>query len=118
MRRTTLAAAALFATLVAACGGGAATTTTPGTVTETLTEFAFSAPTIQLKAGDKATLELKNAGTVEHDFTLDASGLQALVKPGQSATRVLGPLKAGTYEFYCSVAGHKEAGMKGQLIVR
>jgi uncharacterized cupredoxin-like copper-binding protein len=25
--------------------------------------------------------------------------------------------KAGTYEFYCSVSGHKNAGMKGELTV-
>lgn len=27
------------------------------------------------------------------------------------------PMEAGEYEFYCSVEGHREAGMKGKLIV-
>ena len=28
------------------------------------------------------------------------------------------PSKAGTYEFFCTVAGHKEAGMVGTLTVK
>lgn len=118
MHRIALAAAPLLAILIAACGGGTAATTTGGPIKLTLTEFKYSTPTIELKADDKATLELTNAGTVEHDFTLDAAGLKVLIQPGKSATRTLGPLKAGTYEIFCSVPGHKEAGMKGQLIVK
>jgi len=119
MRRMALAAAAVLGILIAACGGGtAATTATGGSIKITLTEFKYSTPTIELKAGEKVTLELKNAGTVEHDFNMDAVGLKVLIKSGQSATRTLGPLTPGTYEFYCAVTGHKEAGMKGQLIVK
>ncbi len=118
MRHTTLVTVSLLAVLTAACGGASSTTTAAGSITETLTEFKYSAPTIELKSGEKATLDLKNAGTVEHDFNIDASGLKVLVKPGQSATRTLGPLTPGIYEFYCAVPGHKEAGMKGQIVVK
>lgn len=74
-------------------------------------------PTIELRAGEKATLELRNAGVVEHDFVVDAAKIKAVVQPGKTATRIIGPLNAGTYEVYCSVPGHREAGMKGKLIV-
>lgn len=119
MRRTAFAAAPLLAMLMAACGGGtAATTAAGGPIKLTLTEFKYSTSTIQLKADEKATFELKNAGEVEHDFTIDSLGLKALIQPGKTATRIIGPLAAGTYEIYCAVPGHKEAGMKGQLIVK
>lgn len=119
MRRTALAAVPLLAILVAACGGGAAATTPAGgTIKLTMSEFKYSSPTIELKADEKATLDLKNAGTVEHDFKLEATGLDVLVQPGKSGTRTIGALKPGTYEFFCSVPGHKDAGMKGQLIVK
>ncbi len=119
MRRTALAAVGLLGILIAACGGGAAATTAAGgTIKLTLTEFKYSSPTIELKADEKATLELKNAGTVEHDFKLEATGLDVLIQPGKSGTRTIGPLKPGTYEFFCSLTGHKEAGMKGQIIVK
>lgn len=119
MRRIAPAAVALPAILLAACGGGtAATTAAGGTIKLTLSEFKYSSPTIELKADEKATLELKNVGTVEHDFKTEAAGVDVLLKPGKSGTRTIGPLKPGTYEFFCSVPGHKEAGMKGQLIVK
>ncbi|MBI2983166.1 MAG: cupredoxin domain-containing protein [Chloroflexi bacterium] len=119
MRRIALAAVALLGILVAACGGGAAATTAAGgTIKLTLTEFKYSSPTIELKADEKATLELKNAGTVEHDFKIAVAGVEVLIQPGKSATRTIGPLKPGTYEFFCSVPGHKDAGMKGQLVVK
>ena len=37
---------------------------------------------------------------------------------GQMATLEFTPTKPGTYEFFCTVAGHKEAGMKGTLVVK
>jgi uncharacterized cupredoxin-like copper-binding protein len=119
MRRGALTAFPLLAVLVAGCGGGTAPATAAGgSIKLTLTEFKYPTPTIELKADEKATLELKNTGTVEHDLKIDAAGLQVLIQPGKTATRNLGPLKAGTYEFWCSVTGHKEAGMKGTLIVK
>ena len=117
MRRTVSAGALSLAVLTAACGGSASATT-PGSIKVTLTEFKYSTSTIELKAGDKATLDLKNAGAVEHDFVVDAASLKVSIQPGKSATRTIGPLAAGSYEIYCSVPGHKESGMKAQLIVR
>ena len=37
---------------------------------------------------------------------------------GQSATLEFTPSKPGTYEFWCTVSGHKEAGMNGTLVVQ
>jgi uncharacterized cupredoxin-like copper-binding protein len=39
------------------------------------------------------------------------------VQGGKTST-VTADLKAGTYKFYCSVDGHRAAGMEGTLTVR
>lgn len=116
MRRMSFAAGLLLGALIVACGGQASTSS--GSTKITLSEFKYSPSTIELPASKKTTLELRNSGAVEHDLILDAAGLKVSIQPGKTATRDLGPLSAGTYEIYCSVAGHKESGMKGQLIFK
>jgi len=39
------------------------------------------------------------------------------VEPSETATITFIPHEVGEYEFYCSVPGHKEAGMSGTLTV-
>lgn len=39
------------------------------------------------------------------------------LKPGAIAEWVFVPLKPGTYELHCSIAGHAEAGMVGQITI-
>lgn len=119
MRLTSLALIALLALGLAACGGGASPTTTGPKISIDMTEFMFSPKAIEVPAGQQVTLELRNKGTVEHDLTIDAIGLKVIVKPGQTAQRAIGPFAAGTeYEVHCTVAGHKESGMIGTLVVK
>ena len=50
--------------------------------------------------------------------TLFRSAIHELeLKPNAEAEWVLIPQKPGTYELHCSIAGHAEAGMVGQLTV-
>jgi uncharacterized cupredoxin-like copper-binding protein len=76
---------------------------------------------------DKTSLKAK-AGSVTIDFTNDASIAHAVGvkgngvdKEGETITgsknSLTVDLKPGTYEFYCPVPGHEEAGMKGELVV-
>ena len=119
MRLASLALAGLLVLGLTACGGAASPTATGPKVTVEFSEFKFAPSNIEVPADQKVTLEMRNRGTVEHDITVDAIGLKAIVKPGQTATRVIGPFAAGTtYEVYCSVAGHKESGMTGKLIAK
>ncbi|TMW73916.1 plastocyanin/azurin family copper-binding protein [Alteribacter natronophilus] len=37
--------------------------------------------------------------------------------PHETSSIIFTPLKTGTYEFFCTIPGHKEAGMRGTLIV-
>ena len=56
----------------------------------------------------------------EHDMSHMSSDpqLHMAVAMGQSGVMEFTPTKTGAYEFFCTVPGHKEAGMKGTLVVK
>ena len=88
------------------------------------TDLKFSPPTIQAKVGQPIKIVLENKGAIEHDIafpTLKAdrpsASLKAIAKPGQTVTLELTPTAKGSYEYICSIPGHKEAGMRGTIHV-
>lgn len=80
-------------------------------------DFAFRPQEIRARAGQPVNLKLVNGGRITHDLTIPALGFQAVVQPGQETTVGLPGSATGTYEFYCSIPGHREAGMIGRLVV-
>lgn len=112
-------AATAFALVLAACStpssGGA---TTSAAFSITLTEFKYSPAQLEVRAGAPFTLTVKNAGAIDHDFAIPKTDLKLAVKPGASEQREVGALAAGTYEFLCTIPGHKESGMVGKLVVK
>jgi plastocyanin/predicted small secreted protein len=78
--------------------------------------YAFDPPEITVRAGEDVAIVL-TATDIEHDFTVD--DLEAHVSAGAAETAE-GGLRAdhpGSYSYYCSVEGHRDAGMEGTLIV-
>ena len=59
-------------------------------------------------------LTLPNEGVTLHNLSIDALGIGVDINPGATEEAVINAL-AGTYEYYCNVPGHKEAGMVGTL---
>lgn len=134
-RRLTLAlgAVAVAGLLLAACGGGGGSSSGgggggQGEVVVTASEFSFEPKEIKAKVGQPVTIVLKNAGAQQHDLTIDGiqvtvdgqdkTGVQTELVGAGGETRVtFTPKQAGSYEFYCSVPGHKAAGMTGTLVV-
>ena len=51
-----------------------------------------------------------------HDFSIDALNIAVTLNPGESGEVTINA-PAGTYEYYCSIPGHKAAGMVGTLTV-
>ena len=49
--------------------------------------------------------------------TVDALEIQIVASRGGTNEAVVTEPSPGTYEFYCSVSGHKQAGMVGKLVV-
>ncbi len=110
-----LAVVGLVVVLAAAVYAGAAAQK----VTVVAKEFSYTPSKITVKAGQPVQLVLENQGVIEHDFVVDRFRVKtAAIQPGKTGTVTFTPNARGTFEFYCSIPGHKEAGMKGTLVVQ
>lgn len=88
-----------------------------GDVTVTMVDIAFEPSEITIPADTDVVVYLPNEGVLEHNFMIDDLDVDSdLVAGGDSMTVTINAA-AGSYEYYCSVAGHKEAGMVGTLTV-
>ena len=129
---------------VAGCGGGndnnkssSATTTTQTTTTNATTTggggggktnlkiaadpsgaFKFDKSSLTAKAGT-VTITMDNPSPIDHAVSIEGNGVDengnTVGKGGVS--KVSAKLSPGTYEFFCPVDGHRQAGMKGTLTV-
>jgi plastocyanin len=98
-------------------GGGAASTTLDLEASET--ELAYDTTNLSAKAG-KVTIDFKNPSALEHNVVIEQNGkeLAGFEPIAQGEASESAELKPGTYTFYCSVPGHREAGMQGTLTVK
>lgn len=144
-RISALSLAAIALTVgVAACGGSSSKTTSSsapaspstsssssssggsssggGTITEAADpsgQLKFTKSDLTAKAG-KATIDFTNSSQLPHNMTIvDSSGKQVGATPTFSGgtKSFTADLKPGKYTFYCSVPGHRQAGMQGTLTV-
>ena len=65
-------------------------------------------------------IKSKNDSSTPHNIALEGNGLdeKGEVVDSGGVSEVSVTLKVGTYTFYCSVQGHREAGMLGKLVVK
>ena len=76
--------------------------------------YAFSPKKITVAAGEDVVIVLHSKDQ-RHDFTLQGGKVVADAKGGKTATGKLRLAKPGTYKFYCSIPGHRAAGMEGTI---
>ena len=123
--------------LLAGCTGNSKPATQ---VTLLATEFAYSPNTIVVPVGQPITITIQNNGAKEHDFVIEKIKVTNVVEKedemnmqhdmgsmkydlhmsttaGNSNTITFTPTETGVYEFFCTVEGHKTAGMVGKLSV-
>jgi plastocyanin len=79
--------------------------------------FSFSPEKITLDAGEAVTIVL-TSDDIFHDFVVEGQGHIVGAKGGQTAKGGLRIDEPGTYTFWCSVPGHRSAGMEGTIVVR
>jgi plastocyanin len=82
--------------------------------------LAYTSDSATAKAG-KVTVNFTNSQPLTHDVAIEDSsgktiGKTELVAEGSDSTTV--DLKPGEYTYYCTVPGHREAGMEGTLTVK
>lgn len=99
-------------------------------------ELRFFPDNLQFMAGKSYKLILDNPSNQKHYFTakdfadaswtrkVDAGNVEIKgaiheleLRPGAIAQWVFTPMKPGDYDLYCSVPGHKEAGMVGKIAI-
>ena len=135
-----------LAALAVACGGGGDDDGTEASVTPAgptdgvlnvrAFEWGFEPAALLLTQDETVTIQLQNDGRVLHNFKVNDMPAEVLVSDSTGPLSadegevfvgadggVLGimelvPLEAGTYTFYCTIAGHRELGMEGTLTVR
>jgi uncharacterized cupredoxin-like copper-binding protein len=87
--------------------------TAPKSVPVSEVEFKIELPSTNLSPGTY-TFDLTNKGHIAHDLVFNGPGVSnektPLIDPGKTAKLTV-DLKSGTYDVYCSVPGHKQAGM-------
>ncbi len=83
-------------------------------VTITGHDIYFDPAEVHVKAG-KVKFTLPNEGAAEHDFSIDELNIQVNMPAGTTQTLEV-DVPAGTYQYYCNIPGHKDAGMVGTLV--
>jgi plastocyanin len=83
-------------------------------------DLAFDTTELTSKPG-KVTIDFDNPSAIPHNVEVEDEGGEVLggtetISSGEESATV--ELAAGTYTFFCSVPGHREAGMEGTLTVK
>ncbi len=81
-------------------------------------QLRFTKKTLTAKAGE-VTIDFTNASSVGHDVTVAKGATKIRGTPiiTKSKATLSVNLKPGSYVFYCSVPGHRQAGMQGTLTI-
>jgi uncharacterized cupredoxin-like copper-binding protein/mono/diheme cytochrome c family protein len=82
-------------------------------------QLKFTSSSLSAKAG-KVTINFTNKSSVPHNMTIqgtNGSVIGATPTFSGASRKLTVTLKPGKYTFYCSVPGHRQAGMQGTLTV-
>jgi len=86
-------------------------------ITVVARDLYFDPKELVIPSEGTTIIRLEDDGVVVHNFTIDDLDVTTVAQPGGvSETTIVDP-PPGTYQFYCSVSGHRQAGMVGTLTV-
>jgi plastocyanin len=118
MRRLVLSLVAAGVLAVTAISTATATTTTTVHLSAPVSALRYDQKVVRAHAG-RIKIVFINRSSLKHNVNVERGELElghsATVR--HASTTFFVTLKHGTYNFYCSVPGHEDAGMHGTLIV-
>jgi plastocyanin len=83
----------------------------------TARSYAFEPDEITVETGEPIAIVLTSEDAL-HDFVIDEVDAHVSADSGQTGIGGFhAPSDPGRYAFYCTVAGHREQGMEGTLVV-
>ena len=84
-----------------------------------VSDLAYDTDSLSSKPGE-VTIDFSNPSALEHDVAIEGEEGEIAGSDliAESKTAVSTDLAPGTYTFYCTVPGHREAGMEGTLTVK
>lgn len=86
-------------------------------VTVVARDLYFDPKELVIPSEGTTIVRLEDDGVIVHNFTIDDLDVTTVAQPGGvSETTIVDP-PPGTYQFYCSVSGHRQAGMVGTLTI-
>lgn len=119
------AATALAAAVLGACGGGGGSADDPESdparppdIRVLAKEYRFDPADLTIDAGRPSVVAVENIGSIPHDLKVKDAEFKITVTKGQTRQKTLTVAQPGGYEIYCSLPGHKSAGMRGTLTVK
>ncbi len=99
-------------------------------------EWGFAPEAIVLIQGEEVRIDFENQGEVIHNFRIEELGAEGVesestgsqsadegelfvgANAGDTGTLIFIPSESGTFDFYCTIRGHRSLGMEGTLTVR
>lgn len=82
-------------------------------------EFKFEPNLITVNKGDEVKITFKNIGNAPHNLAIPELNIETkTIRKGETDIIEFTAPASKTYEFICSVPGHKERGMEGELEIR
>jgi uncharacterized cupredoxin-like copper-binding protein len=111
--------AAMHARMLGSAGvGTTAPSPVPGAteVRVVAEDLSFSPGELSIAGGETINVVLVNEGDLLHDITIPSLGFRLTADAGTTLSGALTVSDLGRYEFFCSIPGHREAGMDGALI--
>jgi plastocyanin len=83
-------------------------------------EYSLTPTKVNLTKSGTYEFKATNNGTIAHALEIEGNGVEEKignVEPGSSKTLRVTLSKAGSYELYCPVDGHRGQGMEGTISV-
>lgn len=136
MSRRLFLGALLVVLALAGCGGNVPAEASAHLSVEGADRLVFEPTEFTVLVGEEVTVELTAGEAVEHDFVIEAAASISVedgdhsdqnlppgdlvvvhAQPGETATGTFMINQPGTCQVYCSVPGHREAGMVATLTV-